>query len=321
MQESAIELYSPQNDADIEAMHDLCAAAFAPRTSREFFADIIANDPCFDNTAHRRNVILLRKNGRVASGLVVFDRTQRFKSGDMRVGCIGSVATHPDFRGQGLMRNVMEAAVSFMRSEGYALSYLFGDQKLYERFGYRNISAAYSRITVPALNVSATIRPYVDDDLEHYAAIYAQYNSGRSGTIIRSREYFRRFVLGFRLRSPRFFTVIDGGHAAGYFHMRYDAQGIPFRIGEIAAADGKHEIVLLAALAYSKSLQAVELDISGGNDIPALLTTNGIAFTAGTRPEGMYLALLPSSGIQSTESFIASVERDGDFTFYHADHF
>jgi len=49
---------------------------------------------------------------------------------------VGGVATHPEHRGQGLMRVTAAASIATLREAGYDISLLFGIPDFYEKFGY-----------------------------------------------------------------------------------------------------------------------------------------------------------------------------------------
>jgi predicted N-acetyltransferase YhbS len=53
--------------------------------------------------------------------------------------CIGSVATHPDYRMQGVASALMQDAIAYAQSRGHALLLLDGIAHFYHRFGYTDV--------------------------------------------------------------------------------------------------------------------------------------------------------------------------------------
>ncbi len=68
-----------------------------------------------------------------------------WKVGDtaLRVGGIGGVSTHPEARGKGYMRTLMNYSVKQMRERGYELSWLGGQRQRYQYFGYEKCGNSY----------------------------------------------------------------------------------------------------------------------------------------------------------------------------------
>jgi len=72
-------------------------------------------------------------DGRIASGLIIVDKTLIIGKARLRTAGIGDVFTHPDYRKKGYATAVLRDAVRFMKEEGFVLSCLFGIQDFYDR--------------------------------------------------------------------------------------------------------------------------------------------------------------------------------------------
>lgn len=66
----------------------------------------------------------------------VIDWRMRIGSAHVRVGVVGVVATHGDFRKRGFMAETALASIAAMRRLGYDMTLLFGVPDFYHRFGY-----------------------------------------------------------------------------------------------------------------------------------------------------------------------------------------
>lgn len=80
--------------------------------------------------------LAVRRDGRVAAAVGIMPITMHVDGVDLSVAGIAGVATDPPYRGQGMMRHIMEAAVDAVRHEDFAISYLGGHRQRYGRFGW-----------------------------------------------------------------------------------------------------------------------------------------------------------------------------------------
>lgn len=76
----------------------------------------------------------------------------------LRVAGIGSVATHLNERGSGLMRQLMEQALREMEEEGTDLSALGGLRQRYQYYGYDRCGLTYSYTLTARNRATAAIR-------------------------------------------------------------------------------------------------------------------------------------------------------------------
>ncbi len=89
-------------------------------------------DPTFSGS-----LVGLEHENEVVSACAVLPRDLVLNGWLMRVGLIGSVATHPDHRGQGYAGQLLERAEHVLFHQGAVLSLLWADDaKFYEKKGY-----------------------------------------------------------------------------------------------------------------------------------------------------------------------------------------
>lgn len=92
---------------------------------------------------HMRCNYAVREAGRLSAVLGVFPIEWRVGGVAMKMAGIGGVAVHPECRGKGYMKLLMNHALAEMSREGYDLSYLGGRRQRYAYFGYEVSGCKY----------------------------------------------------------------------------------------------------------------------------------------------------------------------------------
>jgi len=80
--------------------------------------------------------LAVKKDGRICAIVGLFPMTAHVGGMTLKVGGIGGVSTHPDFRGSGYMRLLMDAAMKEMQDQGYHLGCLGGLRQHYAYFNF-----------------------------------------------------------------------------------------------------------------------------------------------------------------------------------------
>src|SRR5262249_4183513 len=159
--------------AERESVLDLLEHAFGIRELFERYMDF---DPEFSY-----GDVLLAVEDRVPVACVqVFSKTIRLRGRTVRLGGIGSVATHASQRGSGLATDLLERALERMRARAMAISLLFAAPvaPLYERLGWRRIPAPILRLARAAPTESpAAGREFLPADLERVTALYETFTA------------------------------------------------------------------------------------------------------------------------------------------------
>jgi len=91
-----------------------------------------------DDKAHMKRHLVLRDAGEIVGQLAIHPLHLRVENLRLCAGGIGTVATHPDRRGQGIMGRLLAAATRLMGQRDYDLSILGGDRQRYGWFGWEN---------------------------------------------------------------------------------------------------------------------------------------------------------------------------------------
>jgi predicted N-acetyltransferase YhbS len=175
--------------ADFPAVYDLLEQSF-PEAPRSLFVALTERDVTF-RLRHGRVAIV---DGRIAGHARIFARTMLVRGVPVAAGGIGSVATRPDTRGGGIATALMRDALSQMRREGMAFSFLFtGIAGFYERLGYRLVREpsfeADARDAAAAPHTGLyDMRPMTERDVPRLLAIYRRAIAGGTGAITRTRR-------------------------------------------------------------------------------------------------------------------------------------
>jgi predicted GNAT family acetyltransferase len=79
---------------------------------------------------------MARENGKIVANVSSFPATHKVLDEQFKVCSISCVAVHNRARSKGYMKDLMEMAVNDQKESGTALSFLLGNRKRYEYFGY-----------------------------------------------------------------------------------------------------------------------------------------------------------------------------------------
>lgn len=80
------------------------------------------------------------KEGRLIAHVALHEKVVVSSNQDIRVGGIAEVCVHPEFRGQGLVRQLLSKAHAWLRLNGYCFSLLFGKPQVYASSGYESVT-------------------------------------------------------------------------------------------------------------------------------------------------------------------------------------
>lgn len=192
---------------------------------------LVFNDPNFaelvpslyePSDRQMRCNLALRRNGRIAAIVGVFPIDWVVGSVHLKLAGIGGVSVHPDFRGQGLMRLLMDAAMAEIKHTGYHAACLGGNRRRYGHWGFEKagVEATFTVTTNSLEHAGQTVRrpdqisfqitPAAAADLPAMHALYRQ----QPIHCTRSPDFFPRHLHNWR-RHPLVVRTV-GGRVAGY---------------------------------------------------------------------------------------------------------
>ncbi|MBA4388417.1 MAG: GNAT family N-acetyltransferase [Verrucomicrobia bacterium] len=86
------------------------------------------------------------ESGRLAAQVAVHDKTVLSGGRTYRIGGIAEVCVHPDHRGNGYVKKLLDAANEWLARNGFEFSVLFGRQEIYSSSGYAVKNNMYHNI-------------------------------------------------------------------------------------------------------------------------------------------------------------------------------
>jgi predicted N-acetyltransferase YhbS len=178
----------------------------------DFWVNRQPNEPGFDYSNHRVGVL----DGKVVSYAEVRPYTLRYGRVKLRVGGVGGVCTHSDYRRRGFASAVLQDALAYMAEQGLHLALLDGVRGYYDRFGFSPVWPNYF-FEVPAAEAAALqpelrLREPTMQDIPYMARLYQKHWEGRVA-FVRSPETWMWRVLH---EDWRYVRVVDDGQVCGY---------------------------------------------------------------------------------------------------------
>ena len=228
---------------DVERILDLLAHYDMPRS---YFEPFYLKDPSY----RPEHSWVAEQDGRLAAHVRVFDRRVRACGTELRVAGIGNVITAPDQRGRGHAGRLLEAVLAETPGEGFAYSLLRAYQPaLYERHGWAPIDQELVRATLsPGSDV--TIERFAEEDLPEVMRLYDETNANRSGTTVRSPEYWRSQLEWLNEDRQGFLVARkEDGAFAGYVRSRAARDAVEILELGVYAGDSETGRALLSAAA------------------------------------------------------------------------
>lgn len=218
-------------ESELEQVIELSCLAFDPN-GHERYWQYVKGDSSYRLPQTRVVVV----NDRVISTLRVWERRIRVGTSLVTMGGIGSVCTHPHYRGVGYASALMRDTIDYLRTTGCDLGVLFTiiPEAFYHRLGWTSLPLHGFNLTYDsATRVEDSSEWQVTDfnpetDLDAVAALYDLSSAGQSGTIARTRAYWD--MAPSRIRGV-FPTVIAhrNGHIEGYLNYEIDGKRVTVR--------------------------------------------------------------------------------------------
>jgi predicted N-acetyltransferase YhbS len=237
-----------ETDAEVDTFLRLAVRTFWPEGDLQaMFARwrrLVTEAPGYQ----RRYVRGAFLRGELVGGCVVEERMLLMAPARLRTSCIGLVATHADYRRQGIARAVLEHVVATARDAGHDLLLLGGIPNFYHQFGFVDIfdgmehliDRAYVLAQPPS---SCMARPATPEDVPALLALYTRHHYGYTGSFARGVEEQEHRLRIRAAENPPWLAVTPTGAACGY--MLVDSASNPVHASEVAADTWPAALALL----------------------------------------------------------------------------
>ncbi|MFB5188769.1 GNAT family N-acetyltransferase [Alicyclobacillus fastidiosus] len=217
-----VEIRQVRHRHELEACFDLWGFVFS-NESRAFFQERLDYDTHYVGETTWVAIV----DGVIASAIQIFPYRARLESLELLVGGIGSVATHPEYRGRGLAQEILHAQIHWMEENGFDLSLLFtGIHDFYRQCGWEQVLEKEYSIDSLQLNpggsrLAAGGFVPAGHDLGEIARVYDEYNRHRTNSMVRSQEYWRdQLRWRHESLSRNFYAAIEDGEITAYLRLR-----------------------------------------------------------------------------------------------------
>jgi predicted acetyltransferase len=245
-----------------EEMLDLIAKTFSPwhgywpflNYCRQGYLDHSHYDPA----ASRIGLL----DEKVVTNWTVYDHRMRIGSCAVRVGGIGVVATHGEYRKRGLMLPTGMGSIRAMRDLGYDMTTLFGLHNFYHHFGYVRMFSEQSytigTAELPAGGAASALRKF-SQPLKELDAVYNRACDGLTGTAVRPTFPQARISTHDQPAPVGYLWSSKSGQPAGYVVVADRGNSHL----EIAEAIGEPAQVLAVLAKLAKQFRLPEIRMGG----------------------------------------------------------
>ncbi len=209
-------LVRPATPEDVGAILDLLVDYGLPR---DYFEPFYLSDPTYRPSYSW----VVEEHGRLVSHVRIFDRLMRVGGCRLRVAGLGNVITASDRRGRGYANELLRAIGPVLVTEGFAYSLLWTHlPDLYARHGWVPIEQQLVVANLPKTRVPfGACSPFRLADLADLMRLYDGLNASRTGTTIRSEDYWRGQLQWLHEDLRQFLVArAEDGHLEGFVRSR-----------------------------------------------------------------------------------------------------
>ncbi|MBD1371680.1 GNAT family N-acetyltransferase [Hazenella sp. IB182357] len=251
--------------------------------------------------------------------LHIYDFTIVMNQQIWRMGGVASVATWPEYRRGGKVKNLLLHALERMRAQKQVISFLHPFQiDFYRRYGWE-LFASRKEITVPqhelipiqtAVNVEGNIRRLnMPNALKPIQEVYEKFSKQHNGMLNRTREWWEYGVLDKDTLAVGYYNAV--GELNGY--LLYKMSGRKMIVEEMVTIETAAKIGLWQFICQHDSmLSEVTLTLTECDELPFMLVNPRV----NTKIEPYFMAR-----IVDMETFVAQYqfEWDDQPLFIHVD--
>ena len=183
--------------------------------------------------------------------------TFKSKYGVLKVGCVGAVSTHPDYRKNGYFTLIMKKILSYAKRYNFDMLFLTGNRFRYSHFGFENAGrkmvVGVSQRTIKSLKTEVfEVAELEKNNMNDIAMCLNLYNR-QPQHILRTKENFYNHVISWNCKP---YIVKVAGQIVGYFSIKDD-----YRVCELVCKN-KYLNTMFAASLGNKEEVFIEFPYS-----------------------------------------------------------
>lgn len=171
----------------------------------------------FEYNYNAENTVIAEADGEPASVMQLVPYSLRMGDSELKMRYVSGVATMPEYRGKGLVRELFDFGIPMMEKMGCHISMLIpAVEGMYEKFGYRKVCKRFTYTTKSVEGIKAYNR--IDDELISVLdRMYMDAMKEKSVYIIRSRENWEKILTDLICLSGGFALINENvGYALAY---------------------------------------------------------------------------------------------------------
>ncbi len=222
------------DETELEEIAELQRLVFRPDEpdSAQRYLTYTNGDPTY-TTAHTRVVF---DHGRIVAHLRIWDRILRVRGADLVAAGIGSLCTHPDFRGRGYAQVLMRDSQRYFFEANYDLGLLFSiiGTPFYQGQGWIPIPMpTFAMGKVAAQSRPESVRPLdIGRDLQAVQSLYEAHGLIYESAVVRDPPYWTDGPAQIRELFPTL-GAMQEGQLVAYVNFEIDEEGEEVWVKEV----------------------------------------------------------------------------------------
>ena len=160
-------------------------------------------------------------DGVLVASIGLYFMTFKSKYSSLKVGCVGAVSTHPEYRKNGYFSLIMKKIISYSKSHNFDMLFLSGNRFRYNHFGFENagrkLLIGVSQRTKHVLKGEKFEIIKLDrnnvDDIKDCLSLYSK----QPQHILRTRDNFFNHVISWNCEP---YVVKVAGEIIGYYSIK-----------------------------------------------------------------------------------------------------
>ncbi len=186
------------NNDSLDQIIDFLAKIYGPNyyDARRIQASIINHEP---STTGQNFVIAKSLQDELIGMVRIVERKMRLGTAILNCGGISSVSIHPDWRGKGIMPELMSAAHQRMTERDMDISFLHGRRAMdgyYSQFGYYGINRYIDLEIISSIigEDNLQVLPFSQQNISTIASLYNGTYASLSGSVVRDEKLWAFLV-------------------------------------------------------------------------------------------------------------------------------